>query len=223
MDGEGASTVVIDKTASLDEAVRDCRNGIIRCNGELCSTVRTIMVHHEKYEEFKRLLVDELKKVKIGDPRSKAVSIGPVFHEKQAENLLNIVQKYTLLSGDLALNKLGANYLTPLLCELDSKNTKFLHEQVFGPIAGIVSYKGDEWKKWLIDAPYKLNDAVFSNDKNFINEFIATSGAPRIVVNHDPSIESVFEPWGAFLPSGQNDVSFWYNKYVKNIQIDHKL
>jgi hypothetical protein len=51
-------------------------------------------------------------------------------------------------------------------------------------------------------------------------EFIRESKASRIIINHDPSIESVFEPWGGFLPSGFNDVSFWANKYRQSIQVD---
>lgn len=220
VDGEGSSTVIIDESAPLEEAVDACFSGIIRSNGELCSSLRLIAVEETKYEEFKKRLVDKLNNIKIGDPRSKDSDMGPLFHEKQAENLKYVAQKYFLISGDLQEKGLGKNYMTPLLLELKRDEKSFLQEEVYGPIVGIVSYNNDEWKKWLTEAPYHLNNAVFSNNKSFINEFIATSKAPRIIINHDPSIESTFEPWGAFLPSGQNDVSFWYNKYIKNIQID---
>jgi acyl-CoA reductase-like NAD-dependent aldehyde dehydrogenase len=220
VDGEGSSTVVVDKTASFEEAVAACHTGIIRSNGELCSTIRTIVVEQSLYKAFRTKLIEKLKNVTVGDPRHKSINMGPVFHQKQAENLLEVVKKYKVISGNLNSHILGRNYITPLLCELEENGIDFLHEDVYGPIAGIVSYKNDEWKKWLNESPYYLNHAVFSEDKKFIDDFIASSPAPRIVINHDPSIESAFEPWGAFLPSGQNDVSFWYNKYTKNIQID---
>lgn len=223
VDGEGNSMVVIDKTATLEDAVKACRNGIIRCNGELCSTIRTIVVDFERYEEFVSSLICELKSVEVGDPRSDTVDMGPLFHEDQIKKLYEASKKYSILSGKLVLHPMGSNYFTPLICQLDTDDIGFLQEQVFGPIAGVVAYKGNEWKKWLTESPFRLNDAVFSNDKYFIKEFIATSRAPRIVINNDPSIESVFEPWGGFLPSGSDDVSFWKYKYLKSIQIDTNL
>ena len=86
-------------------------------------------------------------------------------------------------------------------------------------MVGVAKFKGSGWKKWLVENPINLTDVVFSNDKNFIKEFITTSTSPRKVLNLDPTIESVFEPWGAYLPSGSNDVSFWYEKYRRYYQL----
>ncbi len=220
IDGEGNSKVVIDETANLDQAVKACRDGIIRSNGELCSTVRTIVVADKQYDNFCAGLVRELDSIKIGDPRVHGVDMGPLFHVKQAEALRDTAKKYSLISGSLDSLPQGDNYLTPLLCQLDPKAVGFLKEEVFGPIAGVVPYSGDDWKKWLTESNYRLSDAVFSNNNNFIKEFIATSRSPRIIVNNDPSTESVFEPWGGFLPNGSDEVSFWRHKYSKVVQLD---
>ncbi len=223
VDGEGNSMVVIDDTASLDDAVKACRDGIIRCNGELCSTVRTIVVDFKIYEDFVSRLKALLRSVNVGNPFTNAADMGPLFDESQVKKLYEVSKKYSIISDKTRLHGLGGNYTTPFLCQLDSGDAGFLQEQVYGPIAGVVAYKGDGWKKWLIQSPYKLNDAVFSNDEHFVDEFIATSLSQRIIINHDPSIESVFEPWGGFLPNGSNEVSFWINKYRKIIQLDTKL
>lgn len=223
VDGEGNSTIVIDKTASLDEAVAATSNGIVRCNGELCSTVRNIIVEETIYDDFCKKLVEALTDIKIGNPSTDMVDMGPLFHEKQADNIRRVAKKYALLAGDLNPHPLGSNYLKPIVCKLKNKDIGFLSEQVYGPIAGVVSYRGDGWKKWLANSPFKLNSAVFSTDKKFVNEFITISCSPRVVINHDPSIESAFEPWGGFLPSGFNNVSFWIDKYRKSIQIDTNL
>jgi acyl-CoA reductase-like NAD-dependent aldehyde dehydrogenase len=220
VDGEGSSFVVVGKNIPLDSVIKACRDGIVRCNGELCSSIRMILVPKENYEEFSGKLAEALNSLSIGDPRLNNNNMGPLFHEKQAEGLLEIAKKYKIISGKSEKLPLGKNYIAPVLCALGSRDGKFLEEDVYGPIAGIMPYEKDEWKKWLGKSPCNLNDALFSNDKKMQEEFIRESKASRIIINHDPSIESVFEPWGGFLPSGFNDVSFWANKYRQSIQVD---
>jgi acyl-CoA reductase-like NAD-dependent aldehyde dehydrogenase len=220
VDGEGNSTVVIEKSADITAAIEKCRDGIIRANGQLCSTIRTIIVEETIYDKFSKGLVAELNKVKIGDARVQDTEMGPLFHPKQVDALLNLTQNYRLISGSNKSLSQGSNYITPLLCELESDDIQFMSELVYGPITGLVKYSGADWKKWLQNSPYLLNDVVFSNNEEFIEEFIKTSHSTRIVINNDPSMESVFEPWGGFLPSGSDDVSHWKFKYLQTYQVD---
>jgi len=181
------------------------------------------VIADKQYDKFRDCLVGELNSIKVGNPWDHGVDMGPLFNVEQGEVLRNVAKKYSLISGSLASLPKGGNYLAPLLCQLDSEDTGFLNEEVFGPITGVARYKGSEWKKWLTKSPYRLNDAVFSNDKRFVKEFMGTSHSSRIVINNDPSKESVFEPWGGFLPSGSDEVSFWKYKYLESIQIDTNL
>jgi acyl-CoA reductase-like NAD-dependent aldehyde dehydrogenase len=148
--------------------------------------------------------------------------MGPLFSSPQAENILEIAKKYKSLYGQDGSLEYGSNYISPVVVELDPSDSSFLKESLFGPIVGISYFDGDEWKRWLRENPINLTDAVFSKDKKFIEEFLATSKSPRKVVNLDPTLESVFEPWGAFLPSGYNDVSYWFYKYRKCYQVVKK-
>jgi acyl-CoA reductase-like NAD-dependent aldehyde dehydrogenase len=42
----------------------------------------------------------------------------------------------------------------------------------------------------------------------------------RLVINGDPSIEYIFEPWGGYPSSGMNSVGVWYEKYQRVVSID---
>lgn len=202
VDGDGSSMVIIDKSVDIGKAVKACFEGIIRCNGELCSSVRTILVEGSKYKDFCKMLCKELEKAKVG----------PLFNEAQVERIREVGKQYQVLYGH--------KDIIPALFKLKITDLDFLKAGIFGPVAGVVSYEGEEWKDWVKGNQYPLNDVVFSTQKKFIEEVKIVSRAPRIVINHDPSVESVFEPWGAFLPSGLNSVSFWVDKYRKIIQLD---
>ncbi len=214
LDGDGCSMAIIDATVNVNEAVMACYEGLIRCNAQICISMRTIIIDEKIYEEFHSKFLNLIRQTKVLPPDSDNQSqMGPLFSSAQVENIIEVAKKYNVIQGQLNPLEYGENYLSPIVVELDPNDRSFLRESVFGPIVGLVSYSGNDWNKWLKENPINLTDAVFSNDQRFIDEFLTISTSPRRVVNVDPTIESVFEPWGAFLPSGWNDVSYWYDKY----------
>jgi len=220
VDGDGCSVIVVDKSVNVEKTVQACYEALIRCNAQICISVRGIIVDKSIYEEFKKIFVGLIKNTTIGYPDNKVKpDMGPLFSDAQANAIIEVAKKYDVLCGELKTQDLGSNYLAPIVLELGPNQLDFLRENVFGPIVGISSYESDDWKKWLTDNPINLTDAVFSTDEEFIEEFLITSKSPRRVVNIDPTVESVFEPWGAFLPSGWNDVSYWYHKYRNFYQL----
>ena len=223
VDGDGCSLVLVDSTADIEVAANACYQGLVRCNGEICVSVRAIIVEQKVYKKFLFYFLSLIKKTVVSPPSlDKQSDMGPLFSSPQAENILEIAKKYKSLYGQDGSLEYGSNYISPVVVELDPSDSSFLKESLFGPIVGISYFDGDEWKRWLRENPINLTDAVFSKDKKFIEEFLATSKSPRKVVNLDPTLESVFEPWGAFLPSGYNDVSYWFYKYRKCYQVVKK-
>ncbi|HXN07420.1 MAG TPA: hypothetical protein VN944_10195, partial [Nitrospiria bacterium] len=59
-----------------------------------------------------------------------------------------------------------------------------------------------------------------SMDPDQIKTFVWRSRSARVCINVDPSMESMFEPWGGYPPSGFNPVSIWTQKYLQTFQID---
>jgi len=41
----------------------------------------------------------------------------------------------------------------------------------------------------------------------------------RLVVNGDPSVEYMYEPWGGYPATGANTVSHWHRKYLRSVQV----
>lgn len=173
-DGEGSSIVVIDKIVNLNKAVKICISGLTRCNGQLCTTIRGILIHIDIAHKF-----------------------------------INALEK-----------KLRKNKLNPSISLITDYRSKIVHKSKFGPYCWILKYQKDEWKNFIRNIDYSLTDALISNDSQMKRDFIKFSKAPRVAINIDPTEESVFEPWGGYLPYSFNDVDFWLYKYQKKIQVD---
>ena len=224
VDGDGCSLVLVDSTCNIKEVSKACYQGVVRCNGQICISIRVIVVEESVYESFLSHFLNLVKETDVRPPSlNRQSDMGPLFTPSQAENILRVANKYKSLHGQATPLSYGPNYISPVVVELEPTDRDFLKENVFGPIVGITSFKEDGWKRWLEENTINLTDTVFSKSERFIKEFLATSKSPRKVVNLDPTIESVFEPWGAFLPSGWNDVSYWYSKYRNYYQLVRDL
>jgi glyceraldehyde-3-phosphate dehydrogenase (NADP+) len=220
VDGDGCSVVVVDKDVDINETVKACYEGFIRCNTQICISIRTIIIDEAIYNQFKSAFLDYINNTIVGDPKSTIQpDMGPLFSSAQVDAIIEVSKKYDVISDQNTSLEFGPNYIKPIVVELSEDNKKFLKESVFGPIVGITSFSKNGWKKWITENPINLTDSVFSNNKDFVSDFLLTSKSPRRVVNIDPTIESVFEPWGAFLPSGWNDVSYWFHKYRNFYQL----
>lgn len=223
VDGDGCSTVLIDSTANIEEAARVCYQALVRCNGQICISVRVIVIEEKVYKQFLSQFLSLVKNTDVQPPGlNRKSDMGPLFSAFQVENIIKVAKKYKPLQGQLAPLNYGSNYISPIVVELEKTDRDFLRESLFGPIVGVSSFTGNGWKRWLEENPINLTDVVFSKDEKFIKEFLDISKSPRKVVNLDPTVESVFEPWGAFLPSGWNDVSYWYYKYRNYFQLVKK-
>lgn len=223
LDGDGCSLVLVDSTVDINEAAKACVEGVTRSNGQICVSIRAIVVEKKIYNEFLDAFLSLIKEIKVGPPSEKSdFNMGPLFSAAQADTILEVAKKYKILENGGSSLKFGNNYINPVVIELNKDDNSFLRESIFGPIVGISHFEGDDWKRWIVDNPINLTDVVFSKNKEFIDSVLKTSKSPRRVVNSDPTLESVFEPWGAYLPSGWNDVSYWYHKYRNYYQLVSK-
>ena len=114
-------------------------------------------------------------------------------------------------------------YFRPALVEGIRLEGPIVREGLFGPAVWIQPVRGSEWPRWIRSNRFPLSDTVLSTRTDVIREFARASRAPRICVNADPSVESMFEPWGGYPPGSLNPVSPWVEKYRQSFQLDGHL
>ena len=120
----------------------------------------------------------------------------------------------------LAGGEIEGAYFRPAIVEGLGRDHPAVREGLYGPAVWIESVRWSEVPRWLGANRFPLSDAVLSARPEAIREFARLSRAPRVCVNADPSIESMFEPWGGYPPGGLNPVSPWVQKYRQNYQLD---
>lgn len=218
LDGQGNGIVYFDDTVSMDEGIDSIVNGATRFNGETCTSINGVLIKENIYEDVKKRLIETFNELPMGHPMKEGVRVGPLFSRKQAAWLKETI------TGTGAFFCYGGHvngaYLSPGIIEGVAIADAIVREGFFGPAVWIKKINEDQLWEWLGANRFPLSDTILSKSSQLITAFARRSRAARICVNQDPSVESMFEPWGGYPPSGFNPVSAWVEKYTQPFQLD---
>lgn len=212
-ENEGYDWVYIDDKLpyAIDIITEELVTGIIKHNGQMCDSVRGIIVNKKIYEKVKSLLVEKLNKVIISSPLDKRSDLGILL--KKTENFsenyfhnthINSNSKILINRGILKL--VEVNRLTDLVCA----------NGPFSPIAWLYSSKNiDEVvDKWNKVNNFGLGFSIYSSNKKIQNYFIKNIKAGRISINKEHTKIDCFDPWGGVKKSGFGGAIYWFERFT---------
>ncbi len=206
--GGGDPAIVLDD-ADLAMAASKIATGIMSYSGQRCDSIKLVLVEEPVYEELKRLLIEELKNARIGDPRDPSINMGPLIDPQTADEVMEAVSEAlragaTLLHGG---RRLGPNYVEPTLVEVKNKEVlkklKLFREEIFASIAAISPVKDiDEAIEIANARRYGLDAAIFGRDINKIRKLIRHLEVGAIYINEYPRHGIGYYPFGGRKDSG---------------------
>ena len=159
---------VMEDVKNIESVAGAALEGVVYNNGQSCCAVERIYVHEKIYDSFVDAYVDQLKKLKSGDPKDKATELGPISRKEQIAVLSGqindaISKGATLLAGGKSKEGKGY-YFEPTVLVNVNHGMMLMTEESFGPIVGIQKVSSDdEAVELMLDTPYGLTAAVFSS------------------------------------------------------------
>ncbi|HVJ92182.1 MAG TPA: aldehyde dehydrogenase family protein, partial [Labilithrix sp.] len=149
------------------------------------TAIRRIYVPKERVSSVVELLGERLSAIKVGNPASDEVSMGPVSTASQLRDVRDGVKKLescakVVFGKTTDVNGIGAPagkgyFVTPVLLQSDSpKAGDAVHEhEVFGPVATVMPYTTAEEVIGLVRAGGGgLVTSVYSDDKDFTRTIV---------------------------------------------------
>lgn len=166
----GNDPLIVFKDADIEEAIEHTLAGRIGMNGQTCIANKRLIVHRSRLEEFTNLLVERVKKLKIGDPLDRSVDVGPIINEEALQIVHEQVQ-HTIKQGARLLfgGEIVDNtwYLPTVLSEVKPNFDIAQDMEVFGPVFPILTFDADEEAVSIANnSCYGLNGALFTKDVN---------------------------------------------------------
>ena len=202
----GSDAFIVLEDADLDETVTQAVKARTLNAGQSCNSPKRFILHHKIAKKFKEKFVEEVKKLTIGDPMDPQVQVGPLAR-KDLQDLLNrqvtdsLKKGAKLLYGGEKLDREGFFYSVTVV-DTVSKGMPLFDEEVFGPVAVVMTVKDDdEALRVANDTPLGLSASVWTSHPERIHHFTHELHVGLVFINQ--SVRSdVRLPYGGVKKSG---------------------
>lgn len=167
----GSDPYIILEDADLEQAATMCAQSRLINNGQSCIAAKRFIVHKKVEEKFTNLLKEKMRDYKSGDPLQDGINLGPIARADLRDELHEQVQKNIcmgakcILGGEIPAVKGKHAFYTPTILTGIKKGMPGYDEEMFGPVASVISAKNKaEAIKIANDTVFGLGAAVFTKD-----------------------------------------------------------
>lgn len=175
-------------------------------SGMRCIGLKNVFINEQIYEKFQSFLIDEFKKIEIGNPMDVETDVGPIVWEKERKAICEEVNRL-LDTGYEVLEKKtveGVMYISPMLL-FQGKSSEPSIREIFGPVLCVHIVKD----VFNIETNYlkrsSLNSSIYSNKRSEIDEFINRARySGNICINFGPHIRLDELPFGGYEDENEN-------------------
>jgi len=203
----GKSPLIIFSDCDFEKAVKMGLSSVFFNKGENCIAAGRIFVEESIHDKYIERVVEEIKKMKIGNPLDRSTDHGPQNHRKHFESLLDYVKTgvaegATLVYGGKQVGTTGL-YMEPTVLKDVQDHMYIAKEESFGPIMCISKFDGDidEVLRRANDTEYGLASGVFTQDVSKALRVAERLEAGTVFVNTYNKTD-VASPFGGFKQSG---------------------
>jgi succinate-semialdehyde dehydrogenase/glutarate-semialdehyde dehydrogenase len=165
----GSDPYLVLEDADLQRAADVSARGRLINSGQSCIAAKRFIVVEKVRAEYERLFVERMRAAKMGDPLDEASEVGPQARRDLREALHRQVQESIakgarLLLGGTIPDGPGSYYPPTVLTDV-RKGMPAFDEELFGPVAAIISVKDEEAAIAAAnDSVYGLGGCVITRD-----------------------------------------------------------
>jgi aldehyde dehydrogenase (NAD+) len=205
----GKNPLIVCDDADLPNAVTWTIGSAFSNAGQRCAAGSRIIVFDAVYDQFKTMLVEAAKKLKVGTGDTD--DYGPVINEEQMTSMLASVESAkqsgaAVLTGGARLTGgryTGGYFVAPTIIEHAGPNDEITRSELFGPITCLYRVKDfDEAIALANDSPFGLTASIHTQNINRAMAFVGRIQAGVAVVNGGTYGSEPHLPFGGLRQSG---------------------
>ena len=207
--GKNAQIVMPD--ANLDLALEGALWGAFGTAGQRCTATSRLILHKEIHDKLVARLVEQAKKLKLGNGLQPNVHVGPLINPKQMDRVLDYIETgkkegAVLLSGGAratAADLSKGYFVEPTVFGGVTRTMRIFREEIFGPVLSVVKVGSlEEAVETLNDCDYGLSSSIYTQDVNRAMAAVRDIEAGIVYVNGPTIGAEVHLPFGGVKASG---------------------
>lgn len=204
----GKSAFIVFDDADVEAAVEWILFGIFWNQGQVCSATSRLLVQENIAPRLIERLVEETRKITIGQGLEPGVLLGPLVSRGQYEKVLGFVDQGVasgaklLTGGKRPAHRSQGYFMEPAIFDEPAHNSIVWREEIFGPVLCIKRFKDEQHAVQMANASrFGLAAAVMTADPQRATRVANQLRAGIIWVNcSQPTF--VEAPWGGMKHSG---------------------
>lgn len=144
----GNAPLIVFEDADLDKAVQGAMLAKYRNAGQTCVCANRIYVHQNVYAAFTEKFVAAVKALKVGNGLDEGTQIGPLINEKAVIKAEKLIDEACSKGAQIACggqrHALGHSFFEPTILTNVDQSMEIVSEEIFGPVAPLISFETDE-------------------------------------------------------------------------------
>jgi glyceraldehyde-3-phosphate dehydrogenase (NADP+) len=173
---DAKNAAIITANADISLAVKETLMGSLSFNGQRCTALKIVWVHHSIADEFLKQFNVAVSELEYGMPWEKGVSLTPL-PENNKIDYLNDCLTDARAHGAEVVNEHGGvsagTFFYPAVVYPVNKEMRLYHEEQFGPIVPVVPFEDlEETIQYLIEATHGQQVSIFSDNADEVAALI---------------------------------------------------
>ena len=181
----GSNALVVFEDCNMEEAVKTAVQARFQNTGQSCIAGKRLLLHKNIAEEFTQKFVEEVRKLKSGDPADEETFIGVMARADLAEELHEQLTK-SVKQGAVILvgGKRDGAYFEPTVVTDVTPSMPIFKEETFGPVIGITTFKNEDEAVYLVNSSnFGLGVSIFTEDFEKAKKLIPLFDDGAVFVN----------------------------------------
>ena len=229
--GGAKNFVLVMPDADMARAAQVSTESCFGCAGERCLANSVVLAVGEAYDVMRARLVEEAKRIKVGDGLEPGITMGPVITAAHREKVLGYIEKGIAEGATLALDGRGFRdpkhpagyFLGPTVFTDVKPDMVIANEEIFGPVLCVMQ-AGTFEEAVAIVKKHDLGNAssIFTSSGKYAREYRWHVEPSMLGVNIGVAAPMAFFPFGGAKGSfygdlkahGRDAIEFYTDKKV---------
>lgn len=187
----GINVMIVDSTALLEQAVRDCVDSAFQSAGQRCSACRIVAVQDDIADGFEAMLAGAMAQLTVGNPAKAATDIGPIIDATAAQRIDAHIAAMRASHRIVAQSPLPADlppgyYIPPTAIAIERIGD--VTEEIFGPVLHLLRFAADDFDALIAAvnaAGYGLTMGLHSRIDARVQSVAARAKVGNLYVNRN--------------------------------------